>query len=73
MDGDGAFRMSNFDAIPMRGDHTHVATTHARRQLAQRGHGGGNGWPNYCRKQPEGSNTAINICYGEITCEEKCT
>ena len=30
-----------------------------------------NGWPNYCRKQPEGSNTAINICYGEITCEEE--
>jgi hypothetical protein len=37
-----------------------------------------NGWPDYCRKQPEGSrrirrssNTAINICYGEITCEEE--
>ena len=30
-----------------------------------------NGWPNYCRKQPEGSNTAINICYGEILCEEE--
>ena len=30
-----------------------------------------NGWPDYCRKQPEGSNTAINICYGEILCEEE--
>jgi len=28
-------------------------------------------WPAYCRKQLEGSSTAINICYGEITCEEE--
>ena len=30
-----------------------------------------NGWPGYCQKQLEGSNAAINICYGEITCEEE--
>ena len=35
------------------------------------GHGDVNGWPDYCRKQPEGSNIAINICYGDITCEEE--
>jgi len=30
-----------------------------------------NGWPNYCRKRFEGSNTDMNICYGEMTCEEE--